>query len=212
MRYMIFSIALAAMLPATVAHADTVLSLSMVNGSAKQEMQGNGSPHYSLTGAEHGISIELMHVTPGESDAISYGIRYGHTAYEQITSSAGNRAWQRGLNHIISTRTDSLTMRAQIPLAQDDSAALSLGLGIGIAQTQVSFSGPNGTGFASATLPRAEISLRQSVPLEGSPARLWAEIGYHVSPALEIQLSNSRTIQHEISGMQIGIGVSIPLN
>lgn len=192
--------------PAT---AEDEISLSFHGGLAKQEMQGAG-PHFSLQGDQRGMALEWERV-PADPRAPRFGLRLDHTEYAPLDTASSQRRWQRNLGRAVTTRTDSLTVTAALPLYRTDHGALALRTGLGLARSHVRVTTAQASGHASATLPRAELSLRQTLYGPANGAAFWGELGYYTSPALSVPLSDGSTLRHETSGYRLSIGISFPL-
>lgn len=191
------------------AKAEDQISLSFYGGTAKHEMQGAG-PHFSLLGDQRGMTLEWERV-PSDPLAPRFGLRVDHADHAPLSTATSPRRWQRNLGHRIIARSDSLTVTAALPLHRSDRGELALRAGLGLARSHVHVTTAQASGHASATLPRAELALRQTLNVpDGGPA-FWGELGYHTSPALSVALSDGTTIRHETSGFRLSIGISIAL-
>lgn len=90
-------------------------------------------------------------------------------------------------------------------------------MGIGLDAARVQITRGDQTGRGAATLPHLQVGLRivqplgaHTGPLDG--ADLWTEATYRTSPALSVTFNDGTSVLHEVSGLGLAVGITIPLD
>jgi hypothetical protein len=201
--------ALAALI-ASPASAQTSLSIGGLLSREKHEFQGSQTGHFSMTDRTAGFTIGII-----QHDVFQGGfdLSYNLSIHEQHNLETQNdtRRWVRATGTQLTAQTSRLGLTLWKELVEGSNWCIDGGASLGLARTHAKMQVAGTNARNSETVPFAELSVRHTQKT-ATDISIWSQATYHTSPQVTFDFGSNRLVKNEISGFQLGAGISIALN